>query len=320
MSRRAPPPASPPATEFTVSVVIPARNREATLAACLDSVLGQTLPPTEVIVVDDASTDATAELVLAYADRGVRLLRQQTAGGAQAARNAGIRAAACEWIALQDSDDVWLPLRLERQIAALRDLAALHDIAIHADGLVRTMPDGPVEALPIPKFAGDCYSELLLTPGPMFQGMLVRRVHLERIGLLDEACPAYQEWDTAIRLARICRWVHLREPLFEWRRQQGTPTISDNTVRSLAGYRYVVEKHRDEIVRVHGRRAHHLLVVGGLVQALRAGLYDEVLRIAEGEHSVLASVARTMARTKFCPRGTGRLFRLLALATFRSDQ
>jgi glycosyltransferase involved in cell wall biosynthesis len=98
-----------------VSIVIPTYNRAWTLAEAIDSVLGQTFASFEIIVVDDGSTDGTARLLQRYGS-AVRVLRQINQG-VSAARNAGIRSARGELIALLDSDDLWRPEKLARQVA-----------------------------------------------------------------------------------------------------------------------------------------------------------------------------------------------------------
>ena len=99
----------------TVSVVVPAYNYARYLPKAIDSALGQTHPPLEVIVVDDGSTDDTPRVLAAYADR-IRVIRQANQG-AGAARNAGIAAARGEYVAFLDSDDLWHPRKLELQLA-----------------------------------------------------------------------------------------------------------------------------------------------------------------------------------------------------------
>src|SRR5690348_13396065 len=100
-----------------VSVVIPSYNSAQYVGAAIESVLVQTVPDVEILVVDDGSKDATREVVARYGDRA-RYLYQENAGVA-VARNHGIRESSGEWIGFLDADDTWLPQKLERQLAAL---------------------------------------------------------------------------------------------------------------------------------------------------------------------------------------------------------
>jgi hypothetical protein len=116
-------------------VVIPTHDRAADLAKAVRSVWEQTYPAHEIIVVDDGSTDDTAQVAanLVESGRAVRYLRQ-TNQGASAARNRGIRAATGDWIALLDSDDTWLPGKLEAARAIIStdgDIEFVHSRCIH---------------------------------------------------------------------------------------------------------------------------------------------------------------------------------------------
>lgn len=105
---------------MSISVIIPAYNAQDTIARALNSALEQTLPAAEIIVVDDLSTDDTASVVRAMArsEPRIRLIEQPVNGGPARSRNAAIRAAAGEWIAILDADDAWMPNRLEIMIEA----------------------------------------------------------------------------------------------------------------------------------------------------------------------------------------------------------
>ncbi len=105
----------PPAPRM--SAVIPTYNRAALVVRAVESALAQTRPPDEIVVVNDGSTDDTAERLAPYLDR-IRLVRQAN-GGVASARNHGVAAAAHPWIAFLDSDDVWDPRHLERMADAL---------------------------------------------------------------------------------------------------------------------------------------------------------------------------------------------------------
>jgi len=101
-------------TQPTVSVIIPTYNRADRVTRAIDSALAQTVPPMEVIVIDDGSTDNTQEVLAAYGDR-IHVVYQANAG-VSAARNTGLELATGELIALLDSDDIWLPHKLELQL------------------------------------------------------------------------------------------------------------------------------------------------------------------------------------------------------------
>lgn len=129
-----------------VSVVIAAYNGQATIERAIRTVLNQTVPPLEVIVVDDASTDGTRDLVeaLAAQEPRLRLVASSPNGGPAHCRNIGFRAAEGDWIAIQDADDAWEPSRLEKLLAAayehradvVADNMLLYDVG--CDEIVRT--------------------------------------------------------------------------------------------------------------------------------------------------------------------------------------
>jgi len=102
-----------------VSVVVPAYNRERLILHALNSVLAQTFADFEILAVDDGSTDGTIQAIQSCTDPRIRCLRHEKNRGAAAARNTGIQAARGEYVAFLDSDDEWLPHKLERQTAAL---------------------------------------------------------------------------------------------------------------------------------------------------------------------------------------------------------
>jgi glycosyltransferase involved in cell wall biosynthesis len=123
---------------MTVSVIIPAFRAERTIRRALDSVLSQTVPAAEIIVVDDGSPDDLASVVAEYGDR-VRLIRKPN-GGAASARNAGIEAASGDFVAFLDADDYWEPAKLERQLAIFQRHP---ELALVAGSCFQEMPGQP---------------------------------------------------------------------------------------------------------------------------------------------------------------------------------
>lgn len=265
----------------TITVVIPAYNRKATICYCLESVLRQTVSPFEIIVVDDCSTDNTVDIVKSFSDPRIRCITLDENSGAQVARNRGIKEAQGEWIAFLDSDDAWVPNKLERQLEALNLVNFSPMVVVHSDCWRYDVDKEKQEICYLPLVDGEKPFALLLSAiGPMFQGILTSKAALEKIGLLDESVPSYQEWDTSIRLARECHFIHIREPLFIYYLHCGD-TISKNKMRDIEGYQYVVDKFRDEIVRYCGKGTLNKHLIANAIRAKRYGLDAESLKILE---------------------------------------
>jgi glycosyltransferase involved in cell wall biosynthesis len=237
-----------------VSIIIPAYNREGFLNRAIDSVLQQTVQDheLEVIVVDDGSRDGTAIIAQQFAmsDSRVRLVRHENKRGAQAARNTGAQIARGQWLTFLDSDDILLPNSLELR---LKMAAAEKADVVHSDCYV-LRKDSPRRLFGVPSMRGSIYKEVLAKPGPMFQGMLISARSFAAIGGVDERVVAFQEWDTAIRLAKICSFAFVAEPTFVYD-CTGDDNISKNLLSGARGYEYIVHKHRTEIVRRLGPKA-----------------------------------------------------------------
>jgi len=232
-----------------ITVVVPAYNRAATICDCVRSSQGQTYPHWELIVVDDGSRDGTPEIVarLAQEDSRIRLIQQPRNGGAQAARNAGIRSANGEWVAFLDSDDQYLPDSLERRLS----LAMVEGVSVVHSECYIIEPGGMKKVYLVPPVTGDAYSTLLSHEGPLYQGLLVRKGALERIGYLDESITAFQEWDTSLRLAKYYRFAFEKAPTFVYD-CRFDDAMSKDLLRGGRGYEQVFLKHIFAILRYVG--------------------------------------------------------------------
>lgn len=175
-----------------VSVIIPTFNRATVIGKTIESVLAQTYPNVEIIVVDDGSTDDTRETLSRYGDR-VHYIYQQNAGPS-AARNRGARASQADYITFLDSDDLLLPTKLERQVAFLDTHP---DVDIVLCGWRRVLRDGRVGervSLPVRKLLESILltgiNGLLPTNVP-----LLRQKAFERTPGFDESLPSREEQD-----------------------------------------------------------------------------------------------------------------------------
>ncbi|MFO1058505.1 MAG: glycosyltransferase family 2 protein [Dongiaceae bacterium] len=186
-----------------VSVVLPTWNRAATLPRAIRSVLDQTHGALELIVVDDGSTDATREVVAALAEPRLRYLPFERNRGQAAARNAGIAASTADLVAFQDSDDIWMPEKLARQLEALR---ARPDLAGVYGDLRRHQADGQVFVIIAPDLAPGRYFDrrpsLYQTFGLGIQSCLLRRTALAAAGGFREDMRCYEDLELLLRLAR----------------------------------------------------------------------------------------------------------------------
>lgn len=259
-----------------VSVVVPAYNAVRTLAATLQSVLDQTVQDFEVIVVDDGSSDGTVEVAQAVDDQRIRVIVQEN-GGAGAARNTGIADAAGTWVAFLDADDVWLPIKLERQLAYLSGFADVH--AVQAGAL---FVDDSLEVLHARRCtpSKDALWETLLFQNlPAFLStLLIRRSILEEIGYFDTELEILEEWDMAIRASRFANMGSIEEPLCLYRLHPGNRSLNlDIHIAPglLVLERLFADPDLPERVRA-GRRliyAHfYTMLAGG---ALKVGRYRE---------------------------------------------
>jgi glycosyltransferase involved in cell wall biosynthesis len=198
-----------------ISVVIPTYNRARSISRAVEGVLAQTYRDIEVIVVDDASTDESVAIVqrLAEADGRVRLIRQERNGGAARARTAGVAAARAALIAFQDSDDNWLPDKLETQMRLFVSLPDPYvavfcpEIIYGRDGEGRRKRYGPRRAacVPGPGLAiesGDLSAHFLRANIATLQSMLIKKTAFEAAGGFDLHLRNDEDWDFNIRLSR----------------------------------------------------------------------------------------------------------------------
>ncbi|MCH8118221.1 MAG: glycosyltransferase family 2 protein [Planctomycetes bacterium] len=201
-----------------VSVIIPTYNRSHVICKAIESVLQQTYQNIELIVVDDGSTDDTPSRLAVYGQR-VRVLRQDNSGPS-VARNRGVETSHGEILAFLDSDDLWLPTKIEQQVHVLENVDNSVPCCL-CNALIRGNPANkptsfalaPLQAM-YDKGIWLNVTSVLSTRCVFFiQAVAIRRSSFEKIGGFDESLWVMEDHDLALRLSLEGPWAYIKEPL-----------------------------------------------------------------------------------------------------------
>lgn len=227
----------------TVSVIIPVFNREKFVAQALDSVLAQTFKNFEIVVVDDGSTDSSFSILTEYKERfpDKVVLLQQSNSGPSLARNKAIMAAQGKYIAFLDSDDLWPPEKLERQLSIFEEH---EDIAFVYSGYYTTNKKGEILAinLPDPQLKGRIYDELWVIPNNICGGtLMVEKEKLLAVGLFDTDLGGGENLDLRIRLSQLGNVYYCSDPLYFYQRH--SESLTSNFENMYSFQLKLLEKH-----------------------------------------------------------------------------
>ena len=227
-----------------ITVIIPCYNREKFIAEAVESVINQTYRNIEIVVVDDGCTDNSREILERYSDR-IRILEHpgRANRGQSAALNVGIRATQSEYVAFLDSDDLFAPDKIEKQIRFLEDhpqfgLVYANGHAIDENGniMYRIYSGNHQEHSDPNRVLLDCY---FLLPN----NALLRREVLGQSGLFDESLRSAQDHDLAIRIAEVTKIGYLDECLFYYRRHRDSISNKNAKLRWQNGYKILRKAH-----------------------------------------------------------------------------
>lgn len=199
-----------------VSVIIPNYNYARYVREAVDSVLAQTYPNIEIIVVDDGSKDESKEILQNYGDK-IKLIFQKNQG-VSAARNNGIRQSKGEFIAFLDADDAWLPQKVEKQVE--RFLSDDSCGMVHV-GVQDIDADGKSLQTHLDGLEGDVSHELLLFMRPVIlgggSGIMIRREILKEIGGFDPRLSTSADWDVVYQVSNRYKVGFIGEILLKYR-------------------------------------------------------------------------------------------------------
>jgi glycosyltransferase involved in cell wall biosynthesis len=224
-----------------VSIIIPTFNRPTYLRNAIDSILNQTFQDFELIVVDDASTAETLDVIRSFHDDRIKYFHHETRKGGAAARNTGIVNSKCEYIAFLDDDDEWFPDKLAKQMDLL--LASPPAVGcVYTGYVIQDSLTGKINGQMIPQKRGDLSKDLRISNciGGTSTA-LIRKKCLEKVGLFDETLPSFQDYDLWIRLSEWFQFDYVREPLLRYRVHQ--KKIWTNLDALSEGIKIMVRKH-----------------------------------------------------------------------------
>ncbi len=265
-----------PESRPSVSTIIPTYNRAYTLRDAIESALRQTYLNFEIIVVDDGSSDNTREIVASLPQEKIRYVRHERNRGCSAAYNTGIAAATGRLVAFLDSDDVWKPDYLERQLGLMSRHVEVDAVFSDTEIWERSVTPSLVGLLnAFPKllrsdrgvteyvFTGRQIYLCLLEEVPIKpSAFIVKREMFEKSGVFDEAWPSGTDWDLFIRLSRWACFGYTHLPLVVQRR---TPDSTFETNR---------EQDKQFILKVFTKEKRALHNDPAALRAIKRGMRD----------------------------------------------
>ncbi|GAB47016.1 glycosyltransferase family 2 protein [Mobilicoccus pelagius] len=230
-----------------VSVLVPAYKRADTIVAAVRSALDQTWTNLEVVVVDDHSEDGTERALAEIDDDRVTLLTHETNRGGNAARRTAIEASRGEFLAFLDADDLWLPTKVEKQVAALEAGGPTAGLSYTWYDL--RYPDGRLEAGRRPTASGVRALELLQANViGTFSCVMVRREVVDTVGTPDPGLPSCQDWEFYLRVNEEWSIECVPEVLVHyWRDDSDVHRISASAAKVSAGHREVYARIVDRL-------------------------------------------------------------------------
>lgn len=261
----------------TVSIIIPTYNRARLIGRAIQSVLDQTYQDFELIVVDDGSTDNTGKVIKIFTDPRIKYVRHEQNKGGSVARNMGIKVARGEFIAFLDSDDEWLPKKLEKQINCFTKCSD----SVGAVYCMLYMQNDSLESGRRVRLSdvrrGNVYNSLLngWFPAPTSAVMLRVRV-FEKTGIFDENLPSFQDYDLWVRVAQHYEFEFVDEPLGIWHVHSDSQVTMDLESR-MKGCELFLAKWGDIVRKEAGEEALKGICKKYLCPIYQKAIFDNLL-------------------------------------------
>lgn len=246
-----------------VSVIIPTYNRAELLRSAIISVLDQTFQDFEIVVVDDASKDNTAEVISSFNDKRINYICHETNKGEAGARNTGVINSEGEYIAFLDDDDEWLPDKLRKQVELFED-SPRELGGVYTGFLKVNRNTGEVLKIVIPTKRGNIFYELLKFNWIRLPSvLLLKKECFEKVGLFDASIPFGLDHDMWIRISKEFHFEFIKEPLAKYYSHVNS-RLSTNYRLVISGKEAMLKKYSQLIALNKKDYSYHYLNLGVL--------------------------------------------------------
>lgn len=257
-----------------VSIIIPSYNRRILLERAIISVLKQTFSDWELIVVDDASTDESSKYIKNLYDPRIFYIKNSKRLGAQASRNIGLKQSIGEYIAFLDSDNEWLPNKLQEQLDIFKkennSIGIVYSYVYVKDG-TRICGEWKYN------YDGNIYKDLLRYFPMDFVSALIRKDCFDKCGYLDEKVRSFQEWDIFLRITKIFN-VKLIKSFHAIYYRDSPDAISKDYQKWYYGYSYIIEKNKKDIKLQLGKEEQYKHYMNAALYAYKASFRIRMLK------------------------------------------
>ncbi len=264
-----------------ISIIIPTFNSECCIRRAIDSVLNQTFRDYEIIICDDCSSDNTKGIVLEYTSASINIIWRENEknSGPAAARNLGIRTATGEYIAFLDSDDEWLPKKLEVQVERITKMSSDYAVVYSGDNMIiNENKNAPIIRIPSREYEKDSLSKLL-TGKIQYStsSLLIRRHCLLVLGGFNSEMRIHEDHELLTRLLIKYKLLVISEPLLN------THYTVSNSRRILCQLEHSLQFELANLPAIKEKLGN------GQAEAFRSWLYSTVLYSAIREFHPLKS-------------------------------
>ncbi|WP_024334608.1 glycosyltransferase family 2 protein [Desulfotignum balticum] len=233
-----------------VSIILPTFNRAMSLERSVESVLNQTFTNFEIIIVDDGSVDQTPSVIesLLKKDPRIKAIRFENNLGPAAARNSGIREASGEYVAFQDSDDVWNEKKLEKQCLLLKNLPPDYGFVFSTYQRISGKKSMVLPRRLLNTNTDDLFIRILTKNLVGTPTAIIRKSCIDQSGLMDESLMALEDWEFFIRLSRKFKAKFFKEPLVKVYTDQHN-RLSTSGLKLLKARKKILSIHLSEITK-----------------------------------------------------------------------